>query len=266
MSPEPTPASVPKAPATPPAGAAAAAEGPETAPVSTLKEVKPPEREMTGVESAPLGPSRRSPHSTLRAPVVFLILLILVAGFVYPGTVTVIAQTVTPWTANGSLIDYPNGTAEASALLGQNITNNSLFWLRPSLLDYLAYPGGGDSPYGPSLPALVNLTKYYVSIYGFNNTTVPLDLVSPSASGLDPDLYPNAALYQVPRVAYFVKEYHLNPALTQANLTELIQSHIVEPVGGLLGPAYVNMIKVDLVLIGEEQLPYGSAVVPGPAT
>ena len=94
-----------------------------------------------------------------RASAVLLVFIVVFGGVLYPLAVTVFAQQVTPLSANGSIITAANGTAIASSLLGQNISNSSLFWLRPSLIDYQPYTGAGSEvPLGPSDPALVNQT------------------------------------------------------------------------------------------------------------
>jgi K+-transporting ATPase ATPase C chain len=130
----------------------------------------------------------------------------------------------------------------ASGLIGQNITNESLFWLRPSLTDYNTTRSSGEAPYGPTDPNLVNLTRYYIGLYGLNNTSVPLDLVGNSQSGFDPDLTPEAALVQIPRVSA-----HTN--LSVEYLTGFVQDHITQPELGFIGPQYVDVITLDTDLL-----------------
>jgi potassium-transporting ATPase KdpC subunit len=179
---------------------------------------------------------------SLRSLLGVLALTVLLGGVAYPAAVTGFAQALAPASANGSLLYAANGTAIGSELIGQNITNDSLFWLRPSFHDYNATLGSGESPYGPADPALVNLTLYYLRAYGLNDTTVPLVLVAPSESGLDPDLTPDAVLVQVPRVAQAAN-------LSQAFLVGFVKSHIQMPLLGFLGPQYVNVVQLDLDLI-----------------
>ncbi|HTT35510.1 MAG TPA: potassium-transporting ATPase subunit C [Thermoplasmata archaeon] len=204
--------------------------------------------------AAPAGTSREPPPSgfgavapeppfrppSARAIVGTLAVAVLLAGVVYPVVVTGFADAVA-WGTTGSTSGQ-NATEIASGLIGQNITNASLFWLRPSLNDWAVTVGSGESPPGPTDPALVNLTRAYLAEYGNNTTAVPLDLVSPSASGLDPDLTPAAVLVQVPRVAA-----HTN--LSQAFLLGFVQSHIRPPLFGFLGPSYVDVISLDLDLL-----------------
>jgi potassium-transporting ATPase KdpC subunit len=189
---------------------------------------------------APEPPFRRP---SLRAAAVLVVFLIVVGGLGYPLAVTGFAQLVTPHSANGSLVVAANGTVIASELLGQNITNASLFWLRPSWIDYQPFTqAGNETPYGPTNSALRNLTSYYIAQYGLTNVTVPIDLASPSASGLDPDVTPQSALVQIPRVA-------AHTGLGQAYLTTLVRSFITPPAAGLFGPPFVNVIDLDRALL-----------------
>jgi potassium-transporting ATPase KdpC subunit len=167
-----------------------------------------------------------------RAVVTLLVLTILLLGAVYPLAFSYVAEVVTPSTATGANIS-----------LGQNITNPMLFWMRPSPIDYQPFTGAGNEvPCGPTNPALYNETELYIQEYGLQNVSVPLNLVSPSESGLDPDITPESALVQVPHVAHFAN-------LTQEALLQLVNSSIVQPVGGFIGPQYVDVIELDQTLI-----------------
>ncbi len=205
------------------------------------------------------------PPSAVRASLSFLLVLALVAGLAYPTAITLVAEKLAPATAAGSLLHYPNGTAYGSSDLGQNITNPALFWPRPSEIDYQAFEGNGtgagnEVPPGPTDPALLNETAYYVryycnetignvSLYCLENATVPIDLVTPSASGLDPDITPAAALVQIPRVAYYGH-------LSEEELRGLVNAHIVEPYLGFIGTEYVNVLSLDQALLA--YLPAGT--------
>ncbi len=198
------------------------------------------------------------PPSALRASLPLLLVLGLLAGFVYPTGITGFAHLVTPGTASGSLLKDPNGTPYGLAGLGENITNPAMFWLRPSLIDDQAFEsngtGAGDEvPPGPTDPALVNetdaaLASYCnetvgaISIDCFANLSVPIDLLTPSASGLDPDLTPAAALVQIPRVAFY-------SGLSEEFLRDLVNERTVTPALGLFGPAYVNIVELDVALL-----------------
>lgn len=180
-----------------------------------------------------------------RAVVTSLVLLVLLTGAAYPFVFSEAAYVLTPTTATGGNIT-----------LGQNITDPALFWLRPSLIDYQPFTGAGSElPYGPVDPALLNETKAYIAEYGLTNVTVPLNLVSPSASGLDPDITPEAALIQIPRVAHFSN-------LTVAALMTLVNASIVQPTAGFIGPQYVDVISLDLTLLAVEDRASTSAYYP----
>jgi K+-transporting ATPase ATPase C chain len=167
-----------------------------------------------------------------RAVATLLVLTVILLGAAYPLAFSLVAEVATPTTATG-----------ANITLGQNITNPELFWMRPSLIDYAPFTGAGSEvPYGPTNSALYNETEMYIQEYGLENVSVPLNLVSPSESGLDPDITPESALVQIPRVAHFTN-------LTQGALLQLVNTSIVPPVGGFIGPAYIDVISLDQTLI-----------------
>jgi len=199
---------------------------------------RPPRVRSSGASAPP-----PSLAAALRPAFTIFVMLVVLSGIAYPDVVTEVAQILAPATANGSLLPAANGTWVGSSLLGQNITNLSLFWLRPSMIDYLPFEGaGGEVPYGPTDPHLLNITAYYIALYGLENVSVPLGLVSPSASGLDPDLTPAAALVQVPRVAF-------HAGVSEEWLTAFVTAHIDQAGGGLLGPEYVNVVPLDIDLL-----------------
>ncbi|HKV90244.1 MAG TPA: potassium-transporting ATPase subunit C [Thermoplasmata archaeon] len=170
-----------------------------------------------------------------RSVVAAFLLLTVLTGAAYPVVFSEAAWLLTPESATGG-----------NVTLGQNITSPALFWLRPSLIDYQPFQGAGSEvPYGPVDPALLNETRAYAAKYGLSNVTVPLNLVSPSASGLDPDVTPESALIQIPRVAHFTN-------LTEAALLRLVSGSIVEPTGGFIGPEYVNVLALDEALLALE--------------
>ena len=181
---------------------------------------------------------------SFRGTVVLLVLLLGVSGVLYPAALTFFAQEVTPQTADGSLVHAANGTVVASELLGQNITNHSLFWLRPSLIDYAPYTGaGGEVPFGPSDPTLLAELNASIALYGLENLSAPLGLISPSASGLDPDITVAGAWVQIPRIAHYT-------GYSQADLDAFVNAHASNPALGLLGPpSYVNVIQLDFLLL-----------------
>ncbi|MGI0155598.1 MAG: potassium-transporting ATPase subunit C, partial [Thermoplasmata archaeon] len=193
-----------------------------------------------------LPPPAHSRGAHVRATVVLLVLTLLVSGFVYPLVVTGIAQVLDPNAANGSLLKYPNGTVAGSSLIAQNTDAPYLFWERPSLTDWNT-TNGTVAPFGPSDPALAawfNETIAYMREYGNYtvNASLPIWLVSPSASGVDPDLTPEAVLVQVPRVANATHQ-------SIAVITGLVNAHITNPPIPYLGVAYVNVLRLDLDLV-----------------
>lgn len=231
--PGPGPATTAPASATTPAPAPAAAAGPRV-------------RSGAALSSDSLALKRADPPPfelpSWRPIVVVTVLFLLVAGLGYPLAVDGFERVTGAFAPNGAFLPGGAPAGLAANGIGENITNASLFWLRPSQTDYNTTVSSGDSPYGPTDPNLVNLTEYYIALYGLNNTTVPLDLVGNSESGIDPDLTPAAALVQVPRVA-------ANNALTQAYLTTFVMDHVTQPYFGFIGPAYVNVILLDTDLV-----------------
>ena len=218
----------------------------------------PPHHPPPSPRGAPL-------HRALRASATFLLLLSLGVGIVYPGSVAWLAHELVPSSADGSLLTHPNGTAYGSRWLGENVTNPALFWPRPSLIDYQTFAANGTGPGnevmpGPTDPALKNETDFYIRyycayangsaiVYCLENATVPVDLVTPSESGLDPDITPAAALVQIPRIAHASN-------LSEELLRGLVNGHTVEPTLGFLGSAYVNVLSLDAALL--PYLPPGS--------
>jgi potassium-transporting ATPase KdpC subunit len=215
--------------------------------------MKPPET-ATRTEPARQSADRSSRANELRrilrhvrAIGVLLALSILITGGLYPAAVTGFAQLVVPGSANGSLLHAANGTVVGSALLGENLTSVAyLFWPRPSLSDY-SYFLGAPTPPAVVDPQLVNLTLYYMALYGpyAVNVSVPLSLVSVSASSLDPDITPEAALVQIPRVANA-------SGLSQLTLMAFLLEHVVLPLAGFVGPPYVDVMTLDLALLPVE--------------
>jgi K+-transporting ATPase ATPase C chain len=143
----------------------------------------------------------------VRQAIVLLLLLTTITGLAYPFAVTGIAQLVFPHQANGSLI-HRDGKPTGSALIGQSFTDPEYFWGRPSATTPQPYNGtaSGGSNLGPSNPALRDAVKQRIAALRAadpgNNAPVPVDLVTASGSGLDPDISPAAALYQSNRVAH----------------------------------------------------------------
>jgi K+-transporting ATPase ATPase C chain len=183
--------------------------------------------------------------------------MVLTGGLAYPALVTGIAQLVTPASANGSLVTGPNGTVVGSSLVGQNLSLPWLFWERPSPTDYNAF-NGTPAPPGPGDPALVNETLSYLAQYRnftVNGTSASLPgnlslwLLTPSASGTDPDLPPADVLIQIPRVHAAIAA-DLGRNVSEEELRALVNAHLSPSVAMLPSDQYVNVLLLDIALVG----------------
>ncbi len=170
----------------------------------------------------------------------------VLSGIVYPLLITGIAQLVFPSQANGSLI-VQQGKVVGSHWIGQPFQSQGYFWSRPSVTaphSYNASASSGSNQ-GSSNPALK--TAVITRIQALheadpsNQAPVPIDLVTASASGLDPHITPAAAYYQLPRVAR-------SRRISEAQLRALINSHIERPTWGLLGESRVNVLSLNRAL------------------
>lgn len=185
-------------------------------------------------------------RDTLRPAVVLLMLLTLITGGLYPLSVTGIAQLVFSDQANGSLIER-NGENVGSTLIGQPFDDPSYFWGRLSATAPHPYYAGASSGsnYGPLNPALTDAAQARIDALRAadptNDDPIPVDLVTSSASGLDPHISPAAAYYQVPRVA---RERGLDEAVVR----DLVDQHIEGRTFGLLGEPRVNVLRLNLAL------------------
>jgi K+-transporting ATPase ATPase C chain len=182
----------------------------------------------------------------IRPAVVSFALLTIVTGIVYPALVTGAGKSLFPKLAAGSLIER-DGKVVGSSLIGQNFTEPRYFWGRLSATAPMANNAGGSggSNLGPTNPALLEAVKGRVEALRAadpgNTAPVPVDLVTASASGLDPEISEAAARYQAPRVA---RERHLSLAAVQ----KLIQAHTAARDLGVLGEARVNVLQLNLAL------------------
>ena len=222
------------------------------APIERPSELTRPPAEIPRARPNLAPPYRMRTH--VRATVVFLALMVVVVGVVYPFIVTEFAQFTTPGSANGSLL-YENGTVVGSSLIAQNIHHLNLFWGRPSMNDYNTTVGAATNISGPSDPALLtylNETRAFM-LKDWNwspNVTLPIDLVSPPYSGFDPYVVPAGVLIQVSRVAGAIhNDTHGSFVDLVGNVTGLVNQYIEEPMGGLIGVAVVNVMNLDLALI-----------------
>ncbi len=181
-----------------------------------------------------------------RPAIVVFVALSAITGIAYPLVVTGVAQSVFPAQAAGSLV-VKDGKPVGSALIGQNFSDPSHFWGRPSATSPMAYNGGGSSGsnQGPLNPALTDAVKGRVEALRAadpgNTAAVPVDLVTASASGLDPHISPAAAQYQAARVARVRK-------LAREQVTALVNAHIEKPPVFFIGEPQVNVLKLNMAL------------------
>jgi K+-transporting ATPase ATPase C chain len=179
-------------------------------------------------------------RTAVRPALVMTILFAILLGLAYPLALTGIGQLVFPSQANGSLIEQ-GGKVVGSRVIGQGFSDDRFFNSRPSAAgkgyDGLASSG---SNLGPTSQALVDRVKADVSARQSQSpgVSVPSDLVTTSASGLDPDISPEAALYQADRIA---RVRGLGPAKVRA----LIDQSIERPLLGVLGEPHVNVLEIN---------------------
>lgn len=184
--------------------------------------------------------------NTIRPLLVLFLALSLITGLAYPLLVTAMAQALYPAQAGGSLI-VKDGKPVGSLLIGQNFSDPGHFWGRPSATSPQpnnALSSGGSN-LGPLNPALVDGVKARVQALRDadpgNTAPVPVDLVTASASGLDPHISVAAARYQVKRVATARK-------LDTAMVAGLVEQFTERPLLGLLGEPGVNVLRLNLAL------------------
>ncbi|MBO3274511.1 potassium-transporting ATPase subunit KdpC [Pseudomonas schmalbachii] len=166
-----------------------------------------------------------------------LAMLTLITGVAYPLAVTAIAQVAFHEQANGSLVRDEQGKVRGSALIAQKFEGAEWFHSRPSASDF-ATVASAASNLAPGNPTLVARIGKDSAAEAVNGQPVPQALVTTSASGLDPQLPPAAALYQVPRIAAARK-------LPAATLERLVEAHTERP---LVGPAVVNVLALNMAL------------------
>ncbi len=185
-------------------------------------------------------------RKTLLQSLAMLLVLSLLTGLLYPLVVTGLAQLLWPRQANGSLVVQQDRLI-GSRLLAQPFTDDRYFWPRPSATSPVPYDGlaSGGSNLGPTNPAQIDAVRKNLQTLQqsdpSNPLPVPVDLVTASGSGLDPDISPAGAYYQVSRVA---RTRGLDPS----SVRQLVVEHTDLRQWGLLGEPRVNVLELNLAL------------------
>jgi potassium-transporting ATPase KdpC subunit len=183
--------------------------------------------------------------SHLVTSILYTVVTVIVLGLVYPLVMTGIGMLVFPHQANGSLVES-NGKVVGSEIIGQLWTKPQYFQGRPSAAGKGYDPTStGGTNLGPTSKKLIDATKATIAALKKANPNAvgepPIDLVTSSGSGIDPDLSPAAAAWQIPRVA---AARHMTPAAVKA----IVDAHITSPTIGILGDARVNVLALNRAL------------------
>jgi K+-transporting ATPase ATPase C chain len=186
-------------------------------------------------------------HLHLKPAILMLLVWTVLTGVVYPAAVTAVAHLFFPAQATGSLITESNGKTVGSRLIGQNFTDPGYFWGRPAATTPHPYNAGASSGsnQGPTNPGLFDAVRARIAaLTGAdpdNPAPIPVDLVTASASGLDPHISLAAAEYQLHRVA---QSRHMD----QNQLRDLVAEHTEGRTWGVLGEPRVNVLELNLAL------------------
>lgn len=177
---------------------------------------------------------------------ILLILFTILTGLIYPGVIAGVAQLLFPWKANGSLIKQ-NNKIIGSKFIGQYFTDPKYFWGRPSATIPFPYNAehSSGSNFGPSNPEYIAIIKnrvlYLYKAEPQNNQPIPADLVTASGSGLDPDISPLAAVYQISRIAKA-------RGISEAEVASLIIKTFKKRTFWFLGEPHVNVLELNMAL------------------
>ena len=191
-------------------------------------------------------------NTLLRPAISLLVVFTAITGVAYPLAATGLAQLIFPQQANGSLIEK-NGKPIGSSLIGQSFTDAKYFWGRPSATapnpNNASSSSGSNT--GPTNPALIDTIKQRIdalhAVDPTNKALVPVDLITASASGLDPEISPAAAQYQLARVAQARK-------LSVSQVQTLVDQYTSGRTLGILGEPRVNVLKLNLALDAPSQV------------
>lgn len=186
-------------------------------------------------------------YAQLRTSCLMLLALTILTGVIYPLAVTGVAQVIFPTQANGSLMKI-EGRDAGSELIGQSFTQPKYFWGRlsatgPRPYNAEASSGSNLGPLHPDLKAAAEKRIAALTSDGTSATSIPVDLVTASGSGLDPHISPAAAEFQVPRVAK-------SRGLSEDQVRALVTAHTLERQFGVLGERCVNVLSLNLALDG----------------
>lgn len=182
----------------------------------------------------------------LRPGLSLILAMTVLLGIIYPLLITAVSKVAFPSQAEGSLL-RKGSTLIGSRLIGQNFSHPKYFWGRPSATSPQPYNGvsSGGSNLGPLNPALIDKVnsnaKALRDVDPLNKRPIPVELVTASASGLDPDISPAAAEYQAARVAR-------SRGLPLATVQSLIAEHRRGPLLGLFGESQINVLELNLAL------------------
>ena len=178
--------------------------------------------------------------SNLKTAILMTVTLTILTGLIYPFSITLISQ-IFPRQANGSFL-FKNKQVIGSKLIGQSFTESKYFHSRLSESNYDAFKSGGSN-LGPTSKKLINrITASALELEKENpNSTVPIDLVTASGSGLDPHITPEAAIFQVTRIAKVRN-------LSEEKITELIKKYTEPKLFGIVGEERVNVLILNLAL------------------
>lgn len=180
-----------------------------------------------------------------------LLLLTLLTGLVYPLSITGLAQLFFPWQANGSLLKK-DGKIIGSTWIGQSFTSPDFFHGRPSATSPLPYDAKNSSGSNLALTNPMLIHALQTNIHNLhlldpeNHQRIPIDLVTHSASGLDPDISPMAALYQIPRIAKV-------RGISNDVLTHIVDQYTMRPYAGFMGEPRVNVLALNMALLSHSK-------------